>query len=78
MFGVLIGNVFSSIAVFFICYIILVGIFAFVYLIGSENRIDRDMLTQQSKSWVKLSFQLAIIYYICICGFDFARLIKGF
>lgn len=78
MLGVLIGNVFSSIAVFFICYIILVGIFAFIYLISSENRIDRDMLTQQSKSWVKLSFQLAIIYYICVCGFDFARLIKGF
>ena len=78
MLGVLIGNVFSSIAVFFICYIILIGIFAFIYLISSENRIDRDMLTQQSKSWVKLSFQLAIIYYICICGFDFARLIKGF
>lgn len=78
MFGVLIGNVFSSIAVFFICYIILIGIFAFIYLISSENRIDKDMLTQQSKSWVKLSFQLAIIYYICICGFDFARLIKGF
>ena len=78
MLGVLIGNVFSSIAVFFICYIILVGIFVFIYLIGSENRIDKDMLTQQSKSWVKLSFQLAIIYYICVCGFDFARLIKGF
>lgn len=78
MFGVLIGNVFSSIAVFFICYIILIGIFAFIYLSSSENRIDKDMLTQQSKSWVKLSFQLAVIYYICICGFDFARLIKGF
>lgn len=78
MLGVLIGNVFSSIAVFFICYIILIGIFAFIYLISSENRIDKDMLTQQSKSWVKLSFQLAIIYYICVCGFDFARLIKGF
>ena len=78
MLGILIGNVFSSIAVFFICYIILIGIFAFIYLISSENRIDKDMLIQQSKSWVKLSFQLAIIYYICVCGFDFARLIKGF
>ena len=78
MFGVLIGNVFSSIAVFFICYITLIGIFAFIYLSSSENRIDKDMLTQQSKNWVKLSFQLAIIYYICVCGFDFARLIKGF
>ena len=40
MLGILIGNVFSSIAVFFICYIILIGIFAFIYLISSENRID--------------------------------------